>query len=135
MTIERDPVARADARLRRIGARPEDIEETFIRSSGPGGQNVNKVSTCVQLAHRPSGLIIRCQKERSQAANRAAARNLLADRLEALERARRLALQQAREKARRAARPRPRGVKERILESKRRRASLKRDRRVDHRDL
>ncbi len=69
-------------RLHRLGVREEDLEESFIRSRGPGGQNVNKVSTCVVLKHRPSGIEVRVQRERSQALNRFLARRLLADRLE-----------------------------------------------------
>lgn len=59
-----------------------DLEESFIRSGGPGGQNVNKVSTCVVLIHRPSGLIVKCQRDRSQAMNRYWARRILIERLE-----------------------------------------------------
>ena len=69
--------------MRRLGVREEELEERFIRSGGPGGQNVNKVSTCVVLRHRPSGLEVRCQQERSQALNRYLARRILLRRLEA----------------------------------------------------
>lgn len=71
-----------EQRLARLGVREEDLQEQFIRSGGPGGQNVNKVSTCVLLKHRPSGLEVKVQQERSQALNRFLARRLLADRLE-----------------------------------------------------
>jgi protein subunit release factor B len=70
-------------RLRAAGVREEDLEETFVRSGGAGGQNVNKVATCVVLRHRPSGLIVKCQQDRSQVMNRFLARRLLADKLEA----------------------------------------------------
>ena len=69
--------------MRRLGVREEELEERFIRSGGPGGQNVNKVSTCVVLRHRPSGLEVRCQQERSQALNRYLARRIRLRRLEA----------------------------------------------------
>lgn len=75
--------AALDALMRRLGVREDELEEQFIRSSGPGGQRVNKVSTCVVLRHRPSGLEVRCQRERSQALNRFLARRLLLQRLEA----------------------------------------------------
>ena len=68
--------------MRRLGVREEELEERFIRSGGPGGQNVNKVATCVVLRHAPSGLEVRCQQERSQALNRYLARRILLKRLE-----------------------------------------------------
>lgn len=71
-----------EERLSRLGIREEDLDETFVRSGGKGGQNVNKVSTCVVLLHRPSGTRVKCQVERSQALNRFRARALLADRIE-----------------------------------------------------
>ncbi|HWI40280.1 MAG TPA: peptide chain release factor-like protein [Verrucomicrobiae bacterium] len=64
-----------------LGIREEDLEETFIRSSGSGGQHVNKTSTCVRLLHRPSGIEVKCMKERSQALNRFLARRELVERL------------------------------------------------------
>ena len=69
--------------MERFGIREEDIEESFVRSGGPGGQNVNKVSTCVVLKHYPTGLIVKCQKDRAQAMNRYLARRMLAEKLEA----------------------------------------------------
>ena len=68
--------------MQRLGVQEEEFEERFIRSGGPGGQNVNKVATCVVLRHRPSGLEVRCQRERSQALNRFLARRILLERLE-----------------------------------------------------
>src|SRR3989449_5925288 len=70
------------ARMRVLGVREADLEEHFVRSGGKGGQNVNKVSTCVVLRHRPSGVIVKCQRERSQALNRFLARRELLDKLE-----------------------------------------------------
>ncbi len=109
----------------RLGVREEDLEERFIRSSGPGGQRANKVATCVVLRHRPSGLEVRCQQERSQALNRFLARRILLRRLEALrlgrlsEEARRIA------KLRRQKRKRSRRAKEKMLASKKLRAEKK----------
>jgi protein subunit release factor B len=71
-----------EARLQTLQIHEEDLEETFIRSSGPGGQHVNKTSTCVRLLHRPTGLSVKVQSSRSQGLNRFLARRLLADRLE-----------------------------------------------------
>ena len=65
-----------------LGIREEDLEETFVRSGGPGGQNVNKTSTCVILVHRPTGVRVRCQETRSQALNRFLARRRLAGEIE-----------------------------------------------------
>ena len=69
-------------RLEAMGVRENDLEETFIRSSGPGGQNVNKVATCVVLRHHASGITVRCQRERSQALNRFLARRQMVEELE-----------------------------------------------------
>ena len=69
-------------RMRELGIREEDIQETFVRSRGPGGQNVNKASTAVQLKHVPTGIVVKVQRERSQAINRFLARRLLISRIE-----------------------------------------------------
>src|SRR4030042_4658377 len=71
-------------RMERLGIREDEFRETFIRSSGPGGQKVNKTSSCVYLVHLPTGLSVKCQQERSQTLNRFLARRLLLDRIERL---------------------------------------------------
>lgn len=113
------------ARLALLGLREEDVEESFARSSGPGGQNVNKVSTSVTLRHAPSGVAVTVQDSRSQAMNRQLARDRLIAALEEKRRAEKAARQSASEKRRRQNRPRPRGVKRRMVDSKKKRGSLK----------
>ena len=114
-----------DERMRRMKIAPDDLEESFARSSGPGGQNVNKVSTAVTLRHRPSGLAVTVQDSRSQARNRALARARLLDLIEERNRKRREEAQAKAARERRRKSPRPAGLKERILESKKRRSQLK----------
>jgi len=111
--------------MRRLGVEEADLEERFIRSRGPGGQNVNKVSTCVVLRHRPSGLEVRCQQERSQALNRFLARRLLLSRLEAQRLGRLSAEAKALAKLRRQKRKRSKRAQEKVLAAKRLRAEKK----------
>jgi protein subunit release factor B len=115
-------------RMRRLGIRDDDLKETFARSSGPGGQNVNKVATAVTLRHRPSGISVTVQDSRSQAMNRKLARERLLDAIESAREERRAAEIAHREKARRRKSPRPTALKRRILESKRKRSELKKQR-------
>src|SRR6266571_5085783 len=108
-----------ESQMARLGIRESDLEESFARSSGPGGQNVNKVATAVTLRHQPSGISVTVQDSRSQAINRKLARQRLLDAIEDRQRAARRAQIAAREKERRRKSPRPAGLKKRILESKR----------------
>lgn len=113
------------AHLIALGCDPARVEETFIHSGGAGGQNVNKVATCVQLRYAPRNILIKMQEHRTQASNRLAAWKLLA---EQLQRAREREVQErraARELKRRQNAQRPRGVKKQFVELKRRRAQTK----------
>ena len=115
-------------RMQRLGIRDIDFEEIFARSSGPGGQNVNKVATAVTLRHKPSSICVTVQDSRSQAVNRKLARQRLLDAIESIREQQRAAEIAKREKERRRKSPRPAALKRKILESKRKRGELKRQR-------
>ena len=112
-------------RMRALGVREEDIEEQFVRSSGAGGQKVNKTSTCVVLHHRPTGIRVKCQRERSQALNRFLARRILLDKIEAKLRGAESAEQQEIARIRRQKRKRSRRAKFKLLAEKRHQAEKK----------
>ncbi len=107
------------------GIRECDLEESFIRASGPGGQNVNKVATCVVLTHKLTGVSVKAQGERSQFMNRLRARELLLRKIEEIRQKAKLVKQQAVELKKRQNRKRPRALKEKILESKKKQAEKK----------
>src|SRR5437867_602043 len=117
-------------RMAALGVREADIDESFVRSGGHGGQNVNKSSTCVMLQHRPTGLQVKCQTTRQQGLNRFIARRLLLDKIEALKKGF-VAADRARiEKIRRQKRKRSKRARERMLADKAHHAAKKQHRRA-----
>ena len=104
------------------------VEESFVHSGGAGGQNVNKVATCVQLRYPPANILIKMQEHRTQASNRLAAWKLLAEQLKRARERRDQERRAARELKRRQNAPRPRGIRKQFVELKRRRAKTKQGR-------
>jgi protein subunit release factor B len=129
-----DKEAQLARRMLALGVQESDIEESFIRSGGHGGQNVNKTSTCVMLLHRPTGFQVKCQTTRHQGLNRMLARQLLLDKIESERKSAALAERSRIEKLRRQKRPRSRSAKERILADKSHRSARKRSRGPIERD-
>ncbi len=119
-----------ETRMAKLGVRESDLHEQFVRSGGPGGQNVNKVSTCVVLIHRPTGLSVRCQQSRSQAMNRFLARRILTDKIEEKILGAASRRRKEIEKIRRQKRKRSKRAKEKMLASKHHRAQIKETRRA-----
>ena len=122
-------------RLRKLGIQEKDVIEKFIRSGGPGGQKVNKVSTCVYLKHIPTGVEVKMARERSQALNRFLAWRLLAEKIE--ERTLRIKSEKRKriEKIRRQKRKRSKRAKEKVLREKKRKAEKKKLRKIRREDL
>lgn len=124
-----DKEAQLAQRMAALGVQEADLEETFVRSGGHGGQNVNKTSTCVMLLHRPTGLQVKCQTTRQQGLNRFIARRLLLDKVEALRKGYVAAERDRSEKIRRQKRRRSRRAKARMLADKSHHAAKKETRR------
>ena len=118
---ERDLKAKMDS----LGIKETDLKEKFIRSSKKGGQKVNKTSSCVYIKHRPTGIEVKCQQERSQALNRFLARRILVNKIESLVLGRKAEEHRRIEKIRRQKRKRSRRAKEKMLRYKKMRSEKK----------
>jgi protein subunit release factor B len=116
--VSLDKEAQLAQRMASLGVNEADLDETFVRSGGHGGQNVNKTSTCVMLVHRPTGLQVKCQSTRQQGLNRFLARRLLLDKIEARQKGFVASKRAEIEKIRRQKRKRSRRAKERMLAGK-----------------
>ena len=123
--VSQDKLLALRARFSDLGLREADLQESFVTSQGKGGQNVNKVATCVLLVHAPSGVAVKCQQERSQGLNRFLARQLLADKIEEARLGAASRRQQEAERIRRQKRRRSRRAKQRMLADKHARAATK----------
>jgi protein subunit release factor B len=115
-------------KMESLGILEKDIVEKFVRSSGKGGQKVNKASTCVYLKHLPTQIEVKCQQERSQSINRFLARRILADKIETMIRGKESEEQQRIEKIRRQKRKRSKRAKLKMLEEKRKHSQKKKER-------
>ena len=115
-------------RMEKLGIREADILEKFIRSGGHGGQNVNKVATCVYLKHLPTGFEVKCQQERLQSLNRFLARRILVDKIETAILGKQSAEEQRIAKIRRQKRKRSKRAKEKMLADKRHVSEIKKGR-------
>ena len=102
-------------KMKTLNIHEEDIRESFVRSQGRGGQNVNKTSTCVYLKHIPTGIEVKCQQERSQALNRYRARVILVNKIDKLIKGKESEEKQRIEKIRRQKRKRSKRAKEKML--------------------
>jgi protein subunit release factor B len=116
--VSSEKEAQLARRMASLGVSEVDIEESFVRSGGHGGQNVNKTSTCVMLVHRPTGLQVKCQETRQQGLNRYIARRLLLDKIEERRNGFIAAKRDEIERIRRQKRKRSRRAKEKMLAGK-----------------
>jgi len=125
LSVSRDKEEALKIKMYSLGIKEADLEEKFIRSGKKGGQKVNKTSSCVYLRHRPTGIEVKCQEERSQALNRFLARRILVNKIESLVLGRKAEAEKEIEKIRRQKRKRSRRAKEKMLRYKKIRSEKK----------
>jgi protein subunit release factor B len=125
MVLSKEKEAELQTRMERLGIKEEDLLEKFILGSGSGGQKINKTSSCVYIKHLPTGLEVKCQKDRSRAMNRFLARRELCEKLEEQISGEKSKKQMAFEKIRRQKRRRSRKSKEKMLTEKRKHSEKK----------
>ena len=135
MGINPQKMAEIENRIKERGIRKEDVIEKFVRSSGAGGQNVNKVSTAVYLKHIPTGIQVKMQKERSQSLNRFLAWRLLLDKIESKILGEKSRKQKEIEKVRRQKRKRSKRAKEKMLRGKKMQSEKKKHRRISPNEI
>ncbi|NQT30596.1 MAG: peptide chain release factor-like protein [Candidatus Saganbacteria bacterium] len=124
-----------EQQLERLGIKDKEVIEKFIRSSGPGGQKVNKSSTCVYLKHIPTGIEVKMAKNRSQALNRFLAWRLLARKIEERKLGEKSEEKKRIEKIRRQKRKRSKRSKEKMLRQKKLRSHKKQLRKTNLKDF
>jgi peptide chain release factor len=128
MSISKEKQDRLNKKMDSLGVREDDIQESFVRSGGHGGQKINKTSSCVYLKHIPTGIEVKCQKERSQSLNRFFARRILLNKIEAMVKGRESQEQKRIEKIRRQKSRRSKRAKEKILHDKKMQSKKKEER-------
>ena len=125
MALAGEKARALSARLAALGIHEDDLDESFVHAGGKGGQNVNKVATCVVLVHRPTGTMVKCQRERTQGQNRLIARALLAEKIETARQGRASARAQEIARVQRQKRRRSRRAKQKMLANKHARSDTK----------
>lgn len=118
MAIKKEKLDELEKRMEKLSILENDLIEKFILGSGSGGQKINKTASCVYLKHIPSGIEIKCQKDRSRALNRYYARQMLCERIEEITLKEKSDKQQEIEKIRRQKRKRSKRARTKMLEEK-----------------